>query len=120
MVINTTDKNTYYHIKMAAFQELQEALQIKNVNDELLEFLISSLRWLLHYETKHNIQLPEKEKISEIVSKGMEIAAKLPSNIPISDGKLHDPDYTIPDEDDTEPYKWFCQVNVGLNQKILL
>jgi len=46
------NNNTYYHIKMAAFQELQEVLQIKNVNDELLEFLTSSLRWLLHYETK--------------------------------------------------------------------
>lgn len=88
---------------MAAFQELQEVLQIKNVNDELLEFLTSSLRWLLHYETKYNIQLPEKEKISEMVAKGMEIAAKLPSNIPIPDEKLQRHNYDSSDGDDTEP-----------------
>ena len=33
------------YIKLAAFQELKDALQVKRVNDELLEYLSSSLRW---------------------------------------------------------------------------
>ena len=41
------NNNNNYHIKMAAFHELQEAL-IKRVNDELLEHLVSSIRWLVH------------------------------------------------------------------------
>jgi hypothetical protein len=31
-------------MKMAAFQELKDVLQVKRVNDELLEYLSSSLR----------------------------------------------------------------------------
>ena len=37
ILTHTTD-----YIKMAAFQELKEALEIKRVNDELLEYLASS------------------------------------------------------------------------------
>jgi len=33
------------YMKMAAFQELKDVLQVKRVNDELLEYLSSSLRW---------------------------------------------------------------------------
>ena len=51
------------YIKLAAFQEWKDALQVKRVNDELLEYLSSSsLRWLLHYSHKYQIPLPEKIK----------------------------------------------------------
>jgi hypothetical protein len=53
-------------MKMAAFQELKDVLQVKRVNDELLEYLSSSLHWLLHYSHKYQIPLSEKNKIIEL------------------------------------------------------
>jgi adenylate cyclase len=76
------NNNNNYHIKMAAFHELQEALKIKRVYDELLEHLVSSIRWLVHYAKKNNITLPEKDKIVNMLDKATEIADKLPSAIP--------------------------------------
>lgn len=98
---------------MAAFQELQEALQIKNINDELLEYLASSLNWLLHYASKYNINLPEKDRIYEVLERAMAIASKLPSNVPTSAEKLHDHNSNQSAEDDTESYVWFWQLVVG-------
>jgi hypothetical protein len=54
------------YMKMAAFQELKDVLQVKRVNDELLEYLSSSLHWLLHYSHKYQIPLSEKDKIIEL------------------------------------------------------
>jgi hypothetical protein len=54
------------------------AMQFKRVNEELLEYLSSSIRWLLHYSKKNNIPLPEKDKIHKIVDRAMAIADKLP------------------------------------------
>ena len=51
------------HVMTAAYQELKDAMQFKRVNEELLEYLSSSIRWLLHYSKKNNIPLPEKDKI---------------------------------------------------------
>jgi hypothetical protein len=75
------NNNDCYHIKMAAFHELQEALKIKHVNDELLEHLISSVLWLVNYAKKNNITLPERDKITEILDKAIAIANKVPSAI---------------------------------------
>ncbi len=74
-----TDRKSYYHIKMPAWQELQEALKIKRINDELLEYLTSSLRYLVHYSERYNIHLPEHDKIGEILNRIMAIAEKLPT-----------------------------------------
>jgi hypothetical protein len=35
------------------YNELKDAIRIKRVNDELLEHLISSLRWLFYYSDKN-------------------------------------------------------------------
>jgi hypothetical protein len=75
-------KNALDEIREAAFHELQEALKIKRVNDELLEHLLSSVLWLVNYAKKNNITLPEKDKITEILDKAIAIADKLPSAIP--------------------------------------
>jgi hypothetical protein len=69
-------------MKMAAFQELKEALEIKRVNDDLLEYLASSLRYILYYSKKHNIPVPEREKIIELMDKAMNIENK-------SDDRIH-------------------------------
>jgi hypothetical protein len=66
------------HVMTAAYQELKDAMQFKRVNEELLEYLSSSIRWLLHYSKKNNIPLPEKDKIHKIVDRAMAIADKLP------------------------------------------
>jgi hypothetical protein len=61
-----TDNNSIdtYHIKMAAAEELRNALKLKRINEELLEHLASTLRWLLKYGEINNITLPEKDKIA--------------------------------------------------------
>ena len=79
---------------MAAIEELKEALKIKQVNDELLEYLSSSLSWLIHYSNKYQISLPEKEKISLILERILDINKGLPS-------KSKHP-FSTPD-DETEP-----------------
>jgi hypothetical protein len=72
------DSNTY-HIKMAVLEELRHTLKVKRINDELLEHLASTLRWLLRYAETNNITLPEKDKIVLALDRAMEIAEKLPT-----------------------------------------
>lgn len=67
-----------YHIKMQEIQELREAVKLKRINEELLEQLASSLRWLLHHSQKYNIPLPETDKIIALLERTMEITDKLP------------------------------------------
>jgi hypothetical protein len=62
---------------MAAFQELKEAIKIKRINDELLEYLVSSLRWLIRYSDKYNIPLPDLDKIQETIDRAIYTAEKL-------------------------------------------
>mgnify|MGYP001592826297 CR=1 FL=1 len=83
--------NSSDHMKIAAFQELKEALQVKRVNDELLEFLAASLRWILQYCKRNDIPIPEKGKIMELMDRAIEIEKKLPSQY-ISDGSYHHDD----------------------------
>ena len=54
--------NSIDYMKLAAFQELKEALETKRMNDELLEYLASSLRYILRYSQKYNIPIPEQTK----------------------------------------------------------
>jgi hypothetical protein len=86
------DSNTY-HIKMAVLEELRHTLKVKRINDELLEHLASTLRWLLRYAETNNITLPEKDKIVLALDRAIEIAEKLPTN-------LQQPEKT-PDKDNT-------------------
>jgi hypothetical protein len=66
------------HVMTAAYQELTHAIKFKRINEELLEYLCSSIGWLLHYSKKNNIALPERDKIEEFVSRAIAIADKLP------------------------------------------
>jgi hypothetical protein len=56
-------------MKLATFQELKEALEVKKMNDELLEYLSSSLRFILRYSQKYNIPIPESDKILDMINK---------------------------------------------------
>ena len=73
-----TSMDSTDYIKLSAFQELKDALQVKQVNDELLEYLFSSLRLLLHYSHKYQIPLQEKWKILETLETIMNVEKKLP------------------------------------------
>jgi hypothetical protein len=64
---------------MAVVEELRYALKLKRINDELLEHLVSTLRWLVRYGEKNNMALPDKDKILFALNRAAEIADKLPS-----------------------------------------
>jgi hypothetical protein len=65
------------YTELAAFQKLQEVLRIKKINEELLEYLGSSLCYILHYSKKNRIPLPDLDKIEQIVDRAMGISDKL-------------------------------------------
>jgi hypothetical protein len=69
------DKEDY--TMMAAFQELKDAIRVKRVNDELLEYLMSSLRWIIHYSKKNQIPLPDMDKMQETIYRAINTAEKL-------------------------------------------
>ncbi|MGH9876591.1 MAG: hypothetical protein ACRD5H_03060, partial [Nitrososphaerales archaeon] len=59
--MSETDGDTY--MEMAAVSKLQYALKVKQINEELLEYFASSIRWLIHYSEKNRIDLPDKERL---------------------------------------------------------
>ena len=76
--------NSTEQMKMAAYQELQEALKVKRINDELLDFLSSSVRWILHYTKNNNMDIPDKDRIIDILDKAMKIEDRYPLKIQTS------------------------------------
>lgn len=66
------------HIKTAAIHELHDAVKIRHVNMELLQYLTSSLRWIMRYSQKYNIEIPEKDKIMALIDRAIEIDNKTP------------------------------------------
>jgi|GEM_PF-5116718 len=68
------------YLERAAVEKLRYALQVKKINEELLEYFASSLRWLIHYSEKNGIPLPEKDKIILAIDRVMIIVAQLPTN----------------------------------------
>lgn len=90
----------YVILDFAKLQELKDALQVKRVNDELLEYLSSSLNWLLRYSHKYQIPLPEKDRIIEMLENIMNVDKKLPPNFKHPNGTP---------KDSTEPIFTFLQ-----------
>lgn len=76
--------DTSDYIKLAAYRELQEALMVKRVNDELLEFLCASIRWFVRYASKNGIHLPDIDRVNHILS----VIREIESKNPISDDSL--------------------------------
>jgi hypothetical protein len=68
-------------VKIAEDQELQDGLRIKEVNDELFDHLIGALRWILHYVKRHNMSMPEQDKLIRLIERAEEIEDKLPSSV---------------------------------------
>lgn len=67
-----------YTYVAATIQELQNAVRIRHINMELLVYLTSSLRWVLRYCQKYNIEIPEKDKILDLIDTAIEIDNKAP------------------------------------------
>jgi len=73
--------NSDPYLEMASTEKLRYAVKVKQINDELMEHLSSSLRWVLHYCTKNNIPIP-RDEIDNIIDKAVKIEAKLPYSQP--------------------------------------
>jgi hypothetical protein len=54
------------YITKAAFHKLPDAVKIRHVNMELLQFLTSSLRWILRY-----CHILEKGKITVLIDRAI-------------------------------------------------
>jgi hypothetical protein len=110
---------TLHHIKWAAMEELREALKLKEINEELLDQLASSLRWVMHYSSKYNIPLPEKDKMSDLIDRTMAIADKMePLTATSSDELLHSDKKKESDDNETEPFRRSqCKVTRALFEK---
>ena len=59
--------NSDSYIEIGATEKLRYAVEAKRINDELMEHLANSLTWVLHYCTKNDLPLPNREKIDQIV-----------------------------------------------------
>jgi hypothetical protein len=66
------------HIKIAALRELQDAVRIRRINIELFDYLCASIRWILRYATKNNIDLPNVDRFDEILDRAVDIDNRTP------------------------------------------
>lgn len=49
--------------------EHEKALKMKNLNQELLEHLNGSIRWILSYSKKYGVPLPKKDELLRMAAK---------------------------------------------------
>ena len=70
----STDSTT--HIKIALAQEWQEILKFKKTNEDLMEHLCSSIRWIIRYTRNNNLPLPEIERLEDMLNKAMGFAER--------------------------------------------
>ena len=66
------------HMKIAAFKELQDAIKIKKVNDELQQYLIGSIQWIIRYEDKNNFRIPDRGKMVQLLDDITQIKSQYP------------------------------------------
>jgi len=62
------DKSDYY-LEMASWEKLKYTTELHKLNLEMGEHLCSSLEWIIHYCQKHDILIPNMNRIQEIISK---------------------------------------------------
>jgi hypothetical protein len=71
----STDSTT--HMKIALAQEWQEILKFKKINEDLMEHLCSSIRWIIRYARNNNLPLPEIDRMEDMLKKAMAHTDKL-------------------------------------------
>ena len=52
-----------------ALADSDDAVKLKNMNEELMQHLSGSVYWLIKYSEKYNITLPKKEELIRMVEK---------------------------------------------------
>ena len=82
------DRSNYY-IELASINKLNSLLKTKKKVDELVEQLGTSLSWLIHYSEKHDIPLPEKDKILCMISKTLAISDSISINLEFTGGSTN-------------------------------
>jgi hypothetical protein len=95
------DEISSFYTQMAALEQLRYAVKVRQVNDELLEHLSSTLWWLLHYAAKNIIDLPDIDKISLALERAMDIARKQPRSQNTT-SHLSTPKNDTPEDDRTK------------------
>jgi hypothetical protein len=66
------------HMKIAVFKELQDAIKIRRINDELLEYLIGSIQWIIRYAYKNHLTIPDKDKMITMLDKVIKLKSQYP------------------------------------------
>ncbi len=70
------------YLKLQLLHELREAVQVKNINVELLETLQSSLVWLVRYCETNNIELKDRDRILSLLEKSHHLIKEIYPNLP--------------------------------------
>ena len=52
-----------------ALSEMDDAVKLKNMNEELMQHLSGSVYWLIKHSEKYDFQLPKKEELIRMVEK---------------------------------------------------
>ncbi len=69
----TTLDKTDAFVNLAIVEELRQIRKAKQTANELVVYLADSLRWVLHYCAKNNLQLPDHEKITRMVDHAIKL-----------------------------------------------
>ncbi len=80
-----------YDAQLLKIENEKRILHGIRINDELMEHLSSTIRWLMHYCEKNNMRPPNLEHLSNSVKKAHEYLHKLPSNQPSLNRSNHQP-----------------------------
>jgi|APSaa5957512535_1039671.scaffolds.fasta_scaffold08481_12 hypothetical protein len=60
-----------------ALAEMDDAVKLKKMNEELMQQLSGSVYWLIKYSEKYDISLPKKEELLRMVEKADSMIDKM-------------------------------------------
>src|SRR5437867_5106872 len=92
-----------------AIAEYDKAVKVKELNQELYDHLLGSVIYVLKYSEKHNIPLPNKEGLYQMVKRSTFLIDRILEANSIRRKLTR----RKTDGDVTEPCFWFCQIYVG-------
>ena len=93
-------------------QQYQGVQKLVALNQNLYDQLTGAIFYLKKYADELDLPLKKRDELNLILERSENIMDSFNDTIDrLSDEKLQRDNYAIPDEDDTEPYNRFCQVN---------
>jgi hypothetical protein len=57
-----------YNLKIQLAQELEKSAKFQRHNQELYDYLIATIFWLMRYAKEHNINPPNKDRLWESIN----------------------------------------------------